>query len=67
MNGLLNGKCIVVIGVVCGFGYYFVEVCVVQGVMVVMCDILQGELVESVYCLQWKGYQVEFYVIDFVS
>jgi NAD(P)-dependent dehydrogenase (short-subunit alcohol dehydrogenase family) len=57
MNGLLNGKRIVVTGAARGLGYHFAEACAAQGATVVMCDILQGELAESAHRLQQKGYQ----------
>lgn len=47
MNGLLNGKRIVVTGAARGLGYHFAEACAAQGATVVMCDILQGELAEK--------------------
>ena len=55
MNGLLNGKRIVVTGAARGLGYHFAESCAAQGATVVMCDILQGELAESAHRLQQKG------------
>lgn len=64
MNGLLNGKRIVVTGAARGLGYHFAEACAAQGATVVMCDILQGELAESAHRLQRKGYQVESHAID---
>ena len=67
MNGLLNGKCIVVTGAARGLGYHFAEACAAQGATVVMCDILQGELAESAHRLQQKGYQVESHAIDLAS
>ena len=54
MNGLLNGKRIVVTGAARGLGYHFAESCAAQGATVVMCDILQGELAESAHRLQQK-------------
>ncbi|MEB5696466.1 SDR family oxidoreductase [Klebsiella aerogenes] len=67
MNGLLNGKRIVVTGAARGLGYHFAESCAAQGATVVMCDILQGELAESAYRLQQKGYQIESHAIDLAS
>ncbi len=67
MNGLLNGKRIVVTGAARGLGYHFAEACAAQGATVVMCDILQGELAESAHRLQQKGYQVESHAIDLAS
>ncbi len=67
MNGLLNGKRIVVTGAARGLGYHFAEACAAQGATVVMCDILQGELAESAHRLQRKGYQVESHAIDLAS
>ncbi|HCB1114981.1 TPA: SDR family oxidoreductase [Klebsiella quasipneumoniae subsp. similipneumoniae] len=67
MNGLLNGKRIVVTGAARGLGYHFAESCAAQGATVVMCDILQGELVESAHRLQQKGYQIESHAIDLAS
>ncbi|HDH0698194.1 TPA: SDR family oxidoreductase [Klebsiella aerogenes] len=67
MNGLLNGKRIVVTGAARGLGYHFAEACAGQGATVVMCDILQGELAESAHRLQQKGYQVESHAIDLAS
>lgn len=67
MNGLLNGKHIVVTGAARGLGYHFAEACAAQGATVVMCDILQGELAESAHRLQQKGYQVESHAIDLAS
>ncbi len=52
MNGLLNGKRIVVTGAARGLGYHFAEACAAQGATVVMCDILQGELAESAHRLR---------------
>ncbi|MGM1331787.1 SDR family NAD(P)-dependent oxidoreductase, partial [Klebsiella michiganensis] len=51
MNGLLNGKRIVVTGAARGLGYHFAEACAGQGAAVVMCDILRGELAESAHRL----------------
>ncbi|OAZ20610.1 short-chain dehydrogenase [Klebsiella aerogenes] len=67
MNGLLNGKRIVVTGAARGLGYHFAESCAAQGATVVMCDILQGELAESAHRLQQKGYQIESHAIDLAS
>lgn len=67
MNGLLNGKRIVVTGAARGLGYHFAEACAAQGATVVMCDILQGELAESAHRLQQKGYQIESHAIDLAS
>ncbi|HDG7802958.1 TPA: SDR family oxidoreductase [Klebsiella quasipneumoniae] len=67
MNGLLNGKRIVVTGAARGLGYHFAESCAAQGATVVMCDILQGELAESAPRLQQKGYQIESHAIDLAS
>ncbi|MGR7616038.1 SDR family oxidoreductase [Klebsiella aerogenes] len=67
MNGLLNGKRIVVTGAARGLGYHFAESCAAQGATVVMCDILQGELAESAYRLQQKDYQIESHAIDLAS
>lgn len=67
MNGLLNGKRIVVTGAARGLGYHFAEACAAQGATVVMCDILQGELAESAHRLRQKGYQVESHAIDLAS
>ncbi|EPY7070855.1 SDR family oxidoreductase [Klebsiella quasipneumoniae] len=67
MNGLLNGKRIVVTGAARGLGYHFAESCAAQGATVVMCDILQGELAESADRLQQKGYQIESHAIDLAS
>lgn len=67
MNGLLNGKRIVVTGAARGLGYHFAESCAAQGATVVMCDILQGELSESAHRLQQKGYQIESHAIDLAS
>lgn len=67
MNGLLNGKRIVVTGAARGLGYHFAESCAAQGATVVMCDILQGALAESAYRLQQKGYQIESHAIDLAS
>lgn len=67
MNGLLNGKRIVVTGAARGLGYHFAESCAAQGATVVMCDILQGELAESSHRLQRKGYQIESHAIDLAS
>lgn len=64
MNGLLNGKRIVVTGAARGLGYHFAEACAGQGAAVVMCDILRGELAESAYRLQEKGYRIESHAID---
>lgn len=67
MNGLLNGKRIVVTGAARGLGHHFAEACAAQGATVVMCDILQGELAESAHRLRQKGYQVESHAIDLAS
>ena len=64
MNGLLNGKRIVVTGAARGLGYHFAEACAGQGAAVVMCDILRGELAESAHRLQEKGYRIESHAID---
>ena len=64
MNGLLNGKRIVVTGAARGLGYHFAEACAGQGAAVVMCDILRGELAESAHRLQEKGYCIESHEID---
>ncbi|STV72043.1 3-ketoacyl-ACP reductase [Klebsiella michiganensis] len=64
MNGLLNGKRIVVTGAARGLGYHFAEACAGQGAAVVMCDILRGELAESAHRLQEKGYRIESHGID---
>lgn len=64
MNGLLNGKRIVVTGAARGLGYHFAEACAGQGAAVVMCDILRGELAESAHRLQEKGYRIESLAID---
>ena len=63
MNGLLNGKRIVVTGAARGLGYHFAEACAGQGAAVVMCDILRGELAESAHRLQEKGYRIESHAI----
>ena len=52
MNGLLNGKRIVVTGAARGLGYHFAQACAEQGAAVVMCDILEGELAD-----RWSGEQ----------
>ncbi len=64
MNGLLNGKRIVVTGAARGLGYHFAKACAEQGAAVVMCDILQGELAESAHRLAALGYAIEPHVID---
>lgn len=64
MNGLLNGKRIVVTGAARGLGYHFAKACAEQGAAVVMCDILQGELAESAQRLAARGYAIEPHVID---
>ena len=64
MNGLLNGKRIVVTGAARGLGYHFARACAEQGAAVVMCDILQGELAESAHRLAALGYAVESHAID---
>lgn len=64
MNGLLNGKRIVVTGAARGLGYHFAEACAGQGAAVVMCDILRGELAESAHRLQEKGYRIESHAIS---
>lgn len=64
MNGLLNGKRIVVTGAARGLGFHFAKACAEQGAAVVMCDILQGELAESAHGLSEKGYAIESHVID---
>lgn len=64
MNGLLNGKRIVVTGAARGLGYHFAEACAQQGAAVVMCDILQGELAESAQRLAALGYAIEPHAID---
>jgi NAD(P)-dependent dehydrogenase (short-subunit alcohol dehydrogenase family) len=63
MNGLLNGKRIVVTAAR-GLGYHFAEACAAQGATVVMCDILQGELAESAHRLQRAGLSIESHAID---
>ncbi len=55
MNGLLNGKRIVVTGAARGLGHHFAEACAAQGATVVMCDILQGELAESAHRLRQRA------------
>lgn len=64
MNGLLNGKRIVVTGAARGLGYHFAAACAEQGAAVVMCDILQGELAESAQRLAAQGYAIEPHAID---
>lgn len=64
MNGLLNGKRIVVTGAARGLGYHFAKACAEQGATVVMCDILQGEMAESAQRLAARGYAIEPHVID---
>ncbi|MEF3109922.1 SDR family oxidoreductase [Raoultella sp. WB_B2P2-3] len=55
MNGLLNGKRIVVTGAARGLGYHFAKACAEQGAKVVMCDILEGQLAESAHGLSERG------------
>lgn len=64
MNGLLNGKRIVITGAARGLGYHFAKACAEQGAAVVMCDILAGELAESAHGLREQGYAIESHVID---
>lgn len=64
MNGLLNGKRIVVTGAARGLGYHFAKACAEQGAKVVMCDILEGQLAESAHGLSEQGFAIESYAID---
>jgi NAD(P)-dependent dehydrogenase (short-subunit alcohol dehydrogenase family) len=64
MQGLLDGKRIVVTGAARGLGFHFAKSCAEQGATVVMCDILAGELAESAHGLREQGYRIEDYVID---
>ena len=64
MNGLLEGKRIVVTGAARGLGFHFASACAEQGARVVMCDILAGTLAESAHQLRARGYDVETAVVD---
>ncbi|MCS2169672.1 SDR family oxidoreductase [Scandinavium sp. TWS1a] len=64
MNGLLNGKRLVVTGAARGLGFHFAKACAEQGAEVVMCDILQGELAESAHRLREQDYRIESQFID---
>lgn len=64
MNGLLNGKRIVVTGAARGLGFHFAKACAEQGARVVMCDILDGALAESAQRLTSEGYCIEAQRID---
>ena len=64
MNGLLNGKRIVVTGAARGLGYHFAKACAEQGAKVVMCDILEGELAERAHGLSEQGFAIESQAID---
>ena len=67
MNGLLDGKRIVVTGAARGLGFHFARACAEQGARVVMCDILDGALAESAQQLAAEGYRVEAQRIDLAS
>ncbi|WP_297201749.1 SDR family oxidoreductase [uncultured Pluralibacter sp.] len=67
MNGLLDGKRIVVTGAARGLGFHFARACAEQGARVVMCDILDGALAESAQQLTAEGYHVEAQRIDLAS
>lgn len=64
MNGLLDGKRIVITGAARGLGFHFAQACAEQGAAVVMCDILEGELAESAHRLSAKGFPVTAHAID---
>ncbi len=67
MNGLLNGKRIVVTGAARGSGYSFAAAIAAAGAQVVMCDILADELAASGAALREQGAQVETQTIDLAS
>lgn len=67
MNGLLNGKRIVVTGAARGLGYHFAEACAAQGRDGGDVRHPAGELAESAHRLRQKGYQVESHAIDLAS
>lgn len=67
MNGLLDGKRIVVTGAARGLGFHFARACAEQGARVVMCDILDGALAESAQQLTAEGHRVEAQRIDLAS
>ncbi|RTF46805.1 SDR family NAD(P)-dependent oxidoreductase, partial [Serratia marcescens] len=67
MNGLLNGKRIVVTGAARGLGYSFAAAIAAAGAQVVMCDILADELAASGAALREQGAQVETQTIDLAS
>lgn len=64
MEGMLEGKRIVITGAARGLGYHFAEAIAKAGARVVMCDILEAELAESASALREQGLNVEVQVID---
>ncbi len=67
MNGLLDGKRIVVTGAARGLGYSFAAAIAAAGAQVVMCDILADELAASGAALREQGARVETQTIDLAS
>lgn len=67
VNGLLNGKRIMVTGAARGTGYSFAAAIAAAGAQVVMCDILADELAASGAALREQGAQVETQTIDLAS
>ena len=67
MDGRVDGQGYVGNGGGAGLGVDFAKGWAEQGAAVVMCDILEGELVESAHRLREQGYTIESHVIDLAN
>ncbi|MDD9340402.1 MAG: SDR family oxidoreductase [Providencia heimbachae] len=64
MRDLLINKRIVITGAARGLGFSFAQAAARQGASVVLCDILQDKLQESVEQLRQEGFQAEGVTVD---
>ncbi|AWS50662.1 MULTISPECIES: SDR family oxidoreductase [Providencia] len=64
MHDVLSGKRIVITGAARGLGFSFAQAAAEQGAQVILCDILEQRLQESVESIQQQGFEAQGVSLD---